>query len=570
MSLDKIKSSLDQLIADKNNSVLALSGKWGTGKTHLWEEARNRSQDKQTSGALYVSLFGVRDIAQLKVKMLQATLPDSQPGRFARDAALMTLKGATKVLKSFNGGFAALEDLAQLTLPQLLRNRFIVIDDIERKHAALSVDDLMGFISELTQSHNSRLLLILNSDKLGDRESWEQFRDKVIDHELCLSLEPVEAFDIAATILPSPFEARIRSAIDICGVSNIRIIVKIIRVVNTLLADRSDLPDQALNRVVPSAVLLSALHYKGMENAPTIDYVMSYNSLLEHVEEQKIAEAEDDNPEFAEKLISGSWASLLDKLLIAPCEDFESVVAQYLRTGLLDKVELNEALDSYIDEIENGEANGRARKFFWNARWNMEMDESDLLREAEALLIDAALFSPSMATALHKRISTFARGAELANKLVRVWVEAFETDGLEAHYGDYTEKPLHPDIEAALLRRDERLRPPPLTLLAACRSMDDSDKYEDAIVAAFGAATMENYLDHLEGLSGADLELFMGRHFELYRRRKFLEKKFDKALELFGAACKRIRDTAPEQRRAKLIETLFAEAKLSTVLHSES
>jgi hypothetical protein len=204
MSLERIKSGLDQLIADKNNSVLALSGKWGTGKTFLWNDVSARSADPAARGALYVSLFGVKDVAQLKVRLLQATLPDSQAGNVARDAGLVLLKGATKVLKTVNGGFAALDELAQFAIPQMLRGRFIVIDDIERKHSALSVDELMGFISEFTQNYNSRMLLILNTDKLSDKASWEQFRDKVIDHELTLTLAPAEAFGIAAAILSSP------------------------------------------------------------------------------------------------------------------------------------------------------------------------------------------------------------------------------------------------------------------------------------------------------------------------------------------------------------------------------
>ena len=38
MSLEKTKEHLLKLLGDADNKVIALSGKWGTGKTHLWGE----------------------------------------------------------------------------------------------------------------------------------------------------------------------------------------------------------------------------------------------------------------------------------------------------------------------------------------------------------------------------------------------------------------------------------------------------------------------------------------------------------------------------------------------------
>jgi tRNA A37 threonylcarbamoyladenosine biosynthesis protein TsaE len=38
MSLSKTKERLVRLLGQNENSVIALSGKWGTGKTHLWNE----------------------------------------------------------------------------------------------------------------------------------------------------------------------------------------------------------------------------------------------------------------------------------------------------------------------------------------------------------------------------------------------------------------------------------------------------------------------------------------------------------------------------------------------------
>ena len=53
MSLQAAKVQLTKMLEDADNKVIALSGKWGTGKSHLWREIQNVSSDKKVSEALY-------------------------------------------------------------------------------------------------------------------------------------------------------------------------------------------------------------------------------------------------------------------------------------------------------------------------------------------------------------------------------------------------------------------------------------------------------------------------------------------------------------------------------------
>ena len=62
MSLQTTKDHLVQLLEDKDNKVIALSGKWGTGKSHLWRDVKDASSDEKVKGAVYVSLFGLSSI----------------------------------------------------------------------------------------------------------------------------------------------------------------------------------------------------------------------------------------------------------------------------------------------------------------------------------------------------------------------------------------------------------------------------------------------------------------------------------------------------------------------------
>ena len=182
MSLKETKEHLSSLLVDAENKVIALSGKWGSGKTYLLNEVMKEAGDESIKGALCVSLFGVSCIDQLKRKLIEAVVPGVESHPSIWKAAKQAVMSSLKVLGEFHPGFDALSDFNLLLMaPVMLREKVIVIDDIERKHENLGNDEILGFIDEYTQRHKSRFVLVLNSDKLAKRNDWDLLREKVID-----------------------------------------------------------------------------------------------------------------------------------------------------------------------------------------------------------------------------------------------------------------------------------------------------------------------------------------------------------------------------------------------------
>lgn len=156
MTIKQAKTQLISLINNVDLKVFALVGAWGTGKTHLWNEIRAESHDEIIQGARYVSLFGLKDINQLKLKVVQSALPVGGDSNSLTEALMTTWKTGVDALKKVHAGFSALDELALVAVPVALRNRFVVIDDIERKHASLSVDEVLGFVDEYSQNFGAR------------------------------------------------------------------------------------------------------------------------------------------------------------------------------------------------------------------------------------------------------------------------------------------------------------------------------------------------------------------------------------------------------------------------------
>lgn len=359
MTLKSTRDHLVQLLADHDNKVIALTGKWGTGKSHLWREVKSVSNDEAVKGALYVSLFGLSDVNKVKLKIVQSALPSAEKHSAAWDKILVGMAGAKKVLNSLRKGFSALDELALLAVPSLLKDKVIVLDDIERKHEKLSIDEVLGFIDEFTQQHGARFVLILNSDRLDDRRVWDTLREKVVDQEIRLDTSTNEAFDIAIGLAPSPYADRIRAAAERCGLTNIRIIHKLIKAVSRILGNRTDLSDSLLSRVVPSTVLLATVHYKGIEDGPDFEFILAQGTPSDWSIFLKKEEVDDEESKRKSK-----WKLLLNELGIHSCDDYELLVIEFLQSGLFDAKAVTAIIDRYVTENDAMIARNDISKFF--------------------------------------------------------------------------------------------------------------------------------------------------------------------------------------------------------------
>lgn len=233
----KTKEQLIQLLDQAENRVIALSGKWGTGKTHLWNEVKAGSGDDKITNSLYVSLFGLSSIDQVKRKLIETAIPGVESHGGVFDCLKNLFKTGVKALSEHYRALAALNALNVLLMaPVVLRKKLIVIDDIERKREKLGIDEVLGFIDEYMQQHGSRFVLVLNNDQLSTKDDqkklWATFREKVIDQEIKLSTSVDEAFSIAIGLRPSKYAEAIKRASITCSLTNIRVVVKVIKFAN--------------------------------------------------------------------------------------------------------------------------------------------------------------------------------------------------------------------------------------------------------------------------------------------------------------------------------------------------
>ncbi|KVO24016.1 P-loop NTPase fold protein [Burkholderia ubonensis] len=543
MALTNIQKNFAAAIEDAQAQVVALSGNWGTGKTHLWEQYKKNSDIPYIQKAISVSLFGVRTIHALKMKLLAVWAEGAEGDN--KIGSIMTggASAFAKILKGLHRSAEAVDDVVLLGLPSLLRDAFVVLDDIERKHNLLEIDEILGFIDEFTAKHRTRFLLILNTDKLGDKAIWEKFREKVIHHEIALEITSDDAFDIANVNNASTYAAAMKRTNQVIGVTNIRVLSKAIAFIERLFKNHSVLEDKVQERFVPSAFLLCALHYNVLPDGPTFDYVLGFNSLVETAAATK----KGSNDETTQR-----WSDLMDRLGLFKSDQFERVVATALRTGLIEYGALDEAIIAYQRPWQAQYAAKRVRDFVHDYSWDHKKSDMDLSSEAKSMLDMAEHMDADTISALCSVVLQIDQSG-IADDLVQRWLTTHNFTPEEASniLGTKTNEHLHPTIAEQLrltagqttsLSRD----------LAAVAQRIQGNYYFEEDEQVIATSSVEQYVQTLKSLDKEEFADFIRMHLGWVRYGKNRPWR-TAGLEIFFESCARIVEGEPHTRLAGIL-----------------
>lgn len=566
MSLTKTKTQLIKLLEHPDNDVIALSGKWGTGKTYLWNEVKKESPDEKVKSALHVSLFGLSSVDQVKRKLIERSIPgvESHGGIFDGIKNLFT--AGVKATATHYKALAALSDLNVLLMaPVVLRGKVIVIDDIERKHENLGIDEVLGFIDEYSREFRARFVLVLNDDQLSSKadqeELWGTFREKVISQEIRLLTTAEEAFSIAIKLVPSKYADAIKRASVICGLTNIRIAVKVIRAANQILGGR-DLDGVIQARVVPSIVLFSAIHYHGLADGPDFQFALN----IGNTDWKRPAREKDKEPTPEEKR-EDAWRMLMQELGINGCDDFERRLVEFLESGLFEAASIEEIIGRYANEREALEVRGAAQRFLKRAFWDHRVDEAQLVAEAAVFPPKADLLDPYVATQLALSLSQIPGGAAVGEAIVDSWLAAFKAGNpTEVSDENPFNNPLHPKIKQEFDRIKAEVHAN-ASVVQACMSIIRNSGWGTLEEVAMRRATAADFEAAIRDMEDLDqLRRFMQKMMRMRLQRETFDPHFGSATERFVEACRTIANDATTPRLARLIKRLFEGTALAADL----
>jgi hypothetical protein len=180
-----------------NGKVMMLSGTWGAGKTHFWQneiEPKLSEKLKQNNKAcVYISLYGKDNIETIKNEILFK--------------AYESIKGESKLEKRAISafGFVPSVSIAGISLnignigktvkkffeskktdeakSFLADGGLVCLDDFERKSIHIDLNDLFGFITQLAVDMECKIVIILNSDVFEGEQAniFKTVKEKTIN-----------------------------------------------------------------------------------------------------------------------------------------------------------------------------------------------------------------------------------------------------------------------------------------------------------------------------------------------------------------------------------------------------
>lgn len=190
-----IEKRLSDILKSGNSFTVALTGKWGIGKTYLWKNFRDKNRDLFSGKKYaYISLFGLDSLESLKLAIateVQTDATDDSPLNVdisKHFKKLFGLVGGGSIGASgdmrfgINIGNKLITNLIMLHLKDTL----VCLDDIERKSDSLPMSEILGLVNYLRNERNCQVVTILHDEESEDKIYFDEHKEKVFDEVLIL------------------------------------------------------------------------------------------------------------------------------------------------------------------------------------------------------------------------------------------------------------------------------------------------------------------------------------------------------------------------------------------------
>lgn len=557
-SRDSVFEALENFLSEKDKKIISISGNWGCGKSHLVDSVLH----KTGLSFIKISLFGLRSIEDLKLSLVQSSIGPN--GLMAKELK----KNASDLLSVFSklaGGFNFnLNKILIASYAALLKDRLIVIDDIERKNKDLEIDEVLGFINDLAENNNNKFILILNSNNLDGRDLWESFHEKVIDSEVRLNPSPSEAFELALNSKKKDYFSTLENSLEILEVNNIRVIKKIISNIDMALQPYGEINEPLLSRVITSIALLTAINYKATPKLPSLDFVVKFNSLIHHMNVRSTSLNADSN--------EAKWADLMDALDISHGSEFELTFKQYLETGLMQRSEITTFIEDNKYSIDTETARKKAAEFKERYLWDASLTAGSIVQQYYPSFVgNVAHLDPIIISEFFLIAQTVGEEG-LGQNLVNTWIAHFnkkyEDISITPEFFRNVNPNLNKDILTAV-RALKETKIPPVSLFDAVTGEDTFNPLEGGAISTITNSTASDYESLLLSLDYHKLPVFLRNQFKWLANAQTLSKEpYRTAFANFAFAAKSIYNADQNSRISKILANEFALHNLPNFIDS--
>ncbi|MGO4871777.1 MAG: hypothetical protein ACLPGW_14405 [Roseiarcus sp.] len=517
MSVDLVKTEIARFLKDDRPGVLCIRGKWGVGKTHAWKEALKAALSEKRLGLLkyaYVSLFGLNSLEAFKYAVFENS-QNIEKG--VRDAGFETLEdfvGAASrwrpVLKALTSGAMVTRWLGPEGVQALsflaVRKQIVCIDDFERRGKSLDAADALGLASFLRQERDCKVVLILNEEKLDkeSRSDFDRHLEKVVDVSLAYDPSPAMAAKIGAGG-DSEAERLVAERCVALGITNVRVIRRVLRLVETVLPKLADY-DAEVARMAAAALTLFCWSHDQPDEAPPLDYLENRM--------RDMAALDRKPPDGTDK---AGWMATLDAYGYRWTDAFDLALIDAVRKGYFDDDRLAREAAKLHAKLVKSHAEGSfesAWRRFHDSFADDQDETLDGIRDAFAHLVEHLTPTDlNGAVALFKRLGR----PEEATAMLAQFIEAHGADralfDLSAY--PFSQHVDDPDVQAAFAAKLAQEAPPPADVASMLDGI--AEGWSPERLEALAAAPVEEYRRAFKSRRGAGLRTILAAALQFAR-----------------------------------------------------
>lgn len=552
MSRQTTKDDLLYYLSDAKVRVIAFKGRWGTGKTHLWEQIKGDVPPVDGNDHLYASCFGLESVDQIKATLFQDSLGRAEgtvtAAKKLSGFAIDVLEKITaKVAPGVEGVATVVGSLGGLVqsalIDKVLHSRLIVLDDIERRANSLQVETLLGFIDLLKRNH-CKILLILNEEPLEESHAadWRTLKEKCIDREITLLTISTDAANIGLSE-DMPYRAVVTDTLARLNVSNIRVIQRIDRIVRTIFGDTANLPEGMEKSMLPAVVTLTALNFNAVPGGP--DSAFLANEWLEWC--ARPGYFADDRPEMSDAVAFGVHTNLTHDV------EFLALLMQHILTGHRLHEQFNLLFQQRRKQEASNQAENAAIRYIEDTYLDPGMTDEDFIARATAHKSEWVGISADKVSAIASDLERRGAG-ELAHEMAGEWARHWRESPKLWNSHIHSLEGFYPEIKAAILEGNRQFSTSPSLIDAVLHV--SSGGWAPSDTTTINDATIDEVMETIYAL---DREHF-GSFIYFYRKeikeppqQAGTGSMFQVGAETFLRAARRI---VVENKRPRLIELL--------------
>nr|WP_314995058.1 P-loop NTPase fold protein [uncultured Capnocytophaga sp.] len=196
--MQKIINIVKDYLTRETNNALLITGKWGVGKTYFFNNTLSEKikeiniKGKKNSNyiPIRVSLFGVANIDDIGRKIFTELFPRLEKGmKIGKGLAKLLL--SIPITKEFIpekipeliSEFEADSETKNNIINSMTNRIVICFDDLERASKDFPIENLIGYINNLTENYDLKALIIGNTDEI-ESETFKKIKEKLIGVEI--------------------------------------------------------------------------------------------------------------------------------------------------------------------------------------------------------------------------------------------------------------------------------------------------------------------------------------------------------------------------------------------------